>query len=61
MTNEQLTRIIEAIDILSKETDTDGYEIVNQLKSVLVKVGLLVEEKTRNPHKGHFSNWNKGT
>lgn len=31
MTNEQLTRIIEAIEILSKETHTDGYEIVNQL------------------------------
>lgn len=31
MTDEQLNRIIEAIKTLSKETDTDGYEIVNEL------------------------------
>jgi hypothetical protein len=31
MTDEQLTSIIEAVKTLSKETDTDSYEIVNEL------------------------------
>ena len=31
MTNEQLNRIIEAVKTLSKETDTDSYEIVDEL------------------------------
>lgn len=31
MTDEQVTRIIEAIEILVKETDVEGKEIINRL------------------------------
>jgi hypothetical protein len=31
MTDEQITRIIEAIEILSKETDVEGKEIIDLL------------------------------
>ena len=31
MTNEQITRIIEAIGTLSKETDVEGKEIIDLL------------------------------